>query len=114
MLRTRSWVGDGSSPAAATASASGVGVGDAADLDVAPRRQFHGGRAEPGCRVGQRLQLGRLDHPAWQPDPGQRAVGRLVHLQRAGAGVLVAGSGHSTTVRVALLREWSSGLRVRQ
>ncbi len=36
----------------------------------------------------------RLDHPAGQPDPGQRAVGGLVHLQRARAGVLVAGAGH--------------------
>ena len=37
-----------------------------------------------------------------------------VHLKCAGTGVLVAGAGHQLTVRVALVRDWSSALRVRQ
>ena len=97
MLRTRSCVGDGSSPAAATASATRAGclvVADAADLDVAPRGQLHRRGAEPVRRMGQRLELARLDHPAGQPDPGQRAVGGLVHLKGAWAFVLVTGPGH--------------------
>ena len=81
---------------------SGLLFADAADLDVAPRRQLHRRRAEPGRRVGQRLELGRVDHPARQTDPSQRAVGGPMHLQRARTGVLVAGAGHPLTVRVAL------------
>ena len=114
MLRTRSWVGDGSRPAAATASATASSVGDAADLDVAPRGQFHRRRAEPGRRVGQRLELGRVDHPARQPDPRQRAVGGLMHLQRARTCVLAAGAGHQLTVRVAGVAKWGSALLVCQ
>ena len=58
----------------------------------------------PGSRtrsaaLRQRLQLRGGDHAAGQPDPGQRAVGGLVHLQRARAGVVVAGPGHQLTVR---------------
>ena len=52
----------------------------------------------------QRLELGGLDHPPGQPDPCQRAVGGLMHLKCAGAGVLVAGAGHQFTVHVALFR----------
>jgi hypothetical protein len=42
----------------------------------------------------QRLQLTRLDHPAGQPDTSERAVGCRVHLQGAGAFVLVTGPSH--------------------
>ena len=106
MLRTRSWVGDGSRPGGREASATrgGLVVADAADLDVAARGQLHRRGAEPVRRVRQRLQLRRGDHPAGQPDPGQRAVGGLVHLQRAWAGVLVAGPGHQFTVRPSCWR----------
>jgi hypothetical protein len=38
--------------------------GDAADLHIAPRRQFERARAPSGGRVRQRLQLRGGDHPA--------------------------------------------------
>ena len=56
-------------------------------------------RAKLGRGVRQRRQLCGGDHPAGQPHPGQRAVGRPVHGERTGAGVLVTGSGHASTVR---------------
>ena len=99
MLRTRSWVGDGSSPAAATASAT-ASVSRIARICMLPR-EVNSMRSEPNrlAACGQRLQLHRGDHAAGQPHPRQRAVGRLVHLQRAGTGVLVAGAAHPLTVR---------------
>ena len=99
MLRTRSWVGDGNKPAAADDFGDRRGVGDGPQLDVAARREFHRGRSEPRRGVGQCRQLCGRDHAAGQPHPRQRAVCRLVHLQRAGAGVAIAGSGHQITVR---------------
>ena len=96
MLRTRSCVGDGSRPAAATASATPCASSsrDAADLDVAARGQLHRRGAEPVGRMRQRLQLRGCDHSAGQPDTSERAVGCRVHLQGAGAFVLVTGPSH--------------------
>ena len=72
----------------------GVGGGEPAHLDVAPRGQLERGRSQPGRGVRQRFELVGRDHPARQPNPDQRAVGRLVHGQRTRAGVLVTGAGH--------------------
>ncbi len=98
MLRTRSWVGEGSSPAAASELGRGLGVTYRANLEVAARGQLDGRRPELGGGVGHRLQLSGGDHPARQPDAGQLAVGGLVSLQRAGTGVVVPFPGHPSTV----------------
>ena len=77
----------------------GRGVGDAAHLHVAPGGEFQGAGPESVGGVCQGLELGAGDHPAGQSDPGQCAVGGMVHVQGAGAGVIVTGAGHPTTVR---------------
>ena len=70
-------------------------VGDAAQLEVAPGGQFQRARAQLCRDARQRRQLRSGDHAARQPDPHQRAVGGLVHLQRARTGVAIAGSVHA-------------------
>jgi hypothetical protein len=76
-----------------------IGIGDPAQLQIAAGGQLDGAVAVLGGRLGQGVQLGSSDHAAGDPQPGQRAVGGLVHLQGARARVVVTRSGHSSTVR---------------
>ena len=77
----------------------GLSVADTANLDVAARGEFHRRRRPVPCRVRQGFELRRGDHPARKSHPSQRAVRGMMYLQRAGAGVLIAGPGHQFTVR---------------
>ena len=56
---------------------------------------------------GQRLRVGSgFDHPAWQPDPGERRrPPRVSTSQRTGDRPRVAGACHQLTVRVAGLTQ---------
>ena len=95
MLRTRSWVADGSSPAAGDGVGDGAGVGDPAQSGCCRATSVPACREpNPAAACASASSCCGRDHPAGQPHPDQRAVGGLVHLQRAGAGVLVTGSGH--------------------
>ena len=88
MLRTRSCVVDGSSPAAAQPGGQpGVVAAQAAQLHVAARGQLHGAVAEILGAAGEHLQRRGVDRAAGQPDPGQRAVGRVVQGEHPGTGV---------------------------
>ncbi len=90
MLRTRSWVADGSSPASASALGQRAlrrPARSAPELHVGPGGQLEVAVAELGGRRAERRQLVRREPPAGQPDPRQPAVGRGVHPQRPGAGV---------------------------
>ena len=102
MLRTRSCVSDGSRPAAASASATSAvaSVSRMPRIWMLPREVSSiAGDAQSLRRVCQGFELRRGDHPARKPHPSQRAVRGVMYLQRAGAGVLVAGPGHQFTVR---------------
>ena len=109
----------GSATAAGPPPATCVGHArcrDAADLDVAPRGQFHRRRAQTVRRVRQRLELGAADHPARQPHPSQRAVGGLVHLQarrgrRPGHGSWPSVHGTPLPVTQGTGSQWSYSLR---
>ena len=111
MLRTRSWVGDGSRPAAATASATAAGVGDAADLDVAARGQLQRA-SRTGRPPGPAPRAGPVDHPA-----GQRT--RASAPSAAWCTCSAPGQASWSRVRAMSSRyvgatHWGSALRVRQ
>ena len=91
--------GRGQQPGRGRRVGDGRRIPHRAQLQIAPHRQLQSAVAELGRRVRQRFQLSRGDHPAGQPQPGQRAVGGLVHLQGTGARVVVAHSLHPSTVR---------------
>ena len=79
-----------------------IGIAQRPQLNAAAGGEFQCSAAVFGGEESQHPELCRSDDPARQPHPRQRAVGGLVQLQCAGAGVLVAGSGHPTTVRRCL------------
>ena len=92
-------VGRGQQPSRGHRVGHTLGVGDPAQLKVGTGGQLQGSGGEPGGGIGERIELGRGDHPAGKPDTGQRTIGGLMGLQRAGAGVVLARSGHASTVR---------------
>ncbi len=99
MLRTRSCVADGSSPALAMVSATAVTSVIARNCTLPRAVSSKVPEPKPAGDAGQRRQLCGGDHPAGQSDPDQRAVSRLMHLQRTWTSVGIAGSGHVSTVR---------------
>ena len=88
MLRARSCVVDGSSPAAASRGGQPrVVAAQAAQLHVAPRGQVQRRRRRDPRRSPPPPAAPRRRPPAGQPHPGERAVGGVVQGEHPGAGV---------------------------